>query len=162
MRNRWLAMCLGAGLDAGIFAGAGCGSGGSTGGETISSQPLAGKIGGAAWSVMTAQTDSFLSDASTFFVTLYPSAFTACEAFAAPTDVSTMIMVIPKTAGSYGVSLAGPATATFSIPPSENKIASSGRVVIDSVTATTITGGANISFDGNNMVDGQFTATICP
>jgi len=40
--------------------------------------------------------------------------------------------------------------------------ATSGALVVDSVTATTITGGARFSYDADNAIDGQFVVTICP
>jgi len=37
----------------------------------------------------------------------------------------------------------------------------STHVVVDAVTATTVSGGISASYDGNNSVSGQFQATIC-
>jgi len=56
------ALCLGLALDLG-----GCGSSGG-GGGAISSDPLSGKIGGQPWTLVTAQTDSFLSSATQYAV----------------------------------------------------------------------------------------------
>jgi hypothetical protein len=33
---------------------------------------------------------------------------------------------------------------------------------VDTVTGTTITGGARFEFDANNTVDGRFTIHVCP
>ena len=137
---------------------AGCdGSGGST---SISSQVLAGKIGGQSWTFVQGETDPTLSDSSSYWVNLYASSFSACTSFAAPTDQSNIIIMIPRTAGGYDLSLAK--NATFYVPPSDNWVATRGHVQIDSITATTITGGANITYNGDNTVDGQFQVSICP
>ena len=57
----------------------GCGSSNDNGGSAaIATTPLAGKIGGQSWSLGTAETDSFLSDSTTFFVSMYSDTFTAC------------------------------------------------------------------------------------
>ncbi len=92
-------------------------------------------------------------------MTLYASTFTACSTLAPPEDAGTIIMVIPRTPGSYDLSAAR--SATFSIPPSDNWVALQGHVQISEVTATTITGGAKITYNGDNTVEGQFQASIC-
>jgi hypothetical protein len=51
-------------------------------------------------------------------------------------------------------------TATFSVN-NTGIIATSGHLIIDTVTATTITGGIYASANSGNTVNGQFTATIC-
>ena len=139
----------------------GCGSSGGDGGNaSIAATPLAGKIGGQSWSLGTGETDSFLSTSTHFDVSLYSDTFTACSG---SSSVDTYLSLgMPATPGDYAISLQGEATANFVVGGSQNLIASSGHLVIDAVTSTTITGGINVSFDGNNAVDGQFTAAICP
>jgi hypothetical protein len=139
-----------------LLLAAGC-DGGST---TISTQVLAGKIGGQPWTFVQGEADAFLSDDSSYFVTLYGSSFTACATFSAPYDESHILISIPKTPGGYDLSLAR--NATFYVPPEDNLVATRGHVQIDESTATTITGGANITYDGDNTVDGQFQVSICP
>ena len=70
-------------------------------------------------------------------------------------------MMMPRTPGSYDVSLTLNGRSTSPAPP---PITSRPAAVssIDSVTATTITGGLNITYNGDNTVNGQFQATICP
>jgi hypothetical protein len=133
---------------------------GSGGGAPISSQVLAGKIGGQAWTFVQGETDAFLSDGNTFWVNLYASAFSACESFAAPIDENQILIQIPRTGGSYDLSLAQ--NATFYLPPGDNYVATRGHVQIDAITPTAITGGARITYDGDNTVEGQFQASICP
>ena len=140
-----------------------CGGGGAGDGNSlpISNQTLSGKIGGQPWSFVTGQTDSFLSDASQYFSTLYASAFTACQSFATPSDVNYLLVELPTAVGSYGLSISRNATL-YDASTSYNWVATRGRIQIDSITATTITGGANITYNADNAVDGQFQVSICP
>lgn len=107
-----------------------------------------------------AQSDAFLSSPSAYYVSMYPSKFAACAGFSAPTDVNEILVDIPRTTGSFDLSLTR--NATFYVAPSDNWVATRGRIQIDQVTATTITGGANITYNADNTVDGQFQVTICP
>lgn len=135
----------------------GCGSGGST---TISSQPLSGKIGGQPWTLATAGTDTFLTTDSQYWVNAYAEAFTPCTGTAS-TSANELILNLPKAVGSYTVSLS--LNQTFYVAATnDNLIVTSGEIVISDVTATTITGGARLSYNADNNVNGQFEATICP
>jgi hypothetical protein len=64
---------------------AGCGGGdGDDGGgasASINSGPVTGKVGGASWTLTTAQTDAFLSEGDEFWVDLYAEALTSCNDF---------------------------------------------------------------------------------
>ena len=158
--NPFLACLLGL-----IFA-AGCGGGemGSGGGgttTTVSTQTLTGKIGGQPWTFATGETNAALSTTDQYWVDLYAATFDQCVAFGAPTDADEVIMMMPKTPGTYNVSLGMNATL-YSASSSFNYVATRGVLIIDSVTATTITGGLNITYNNDNTVDGQFTASICP
>jgi hypothetical protein len=139
-----------------IVAAAGCGSSGDV---AISTQPLSGMVGGQAWTFGTGETDSFLSTATSLYVNLYAGSFTTCS-LAEPSDASIVTMQMPATPGSYTLSLQR--NVTFFIPPSDNFVATSGRLQIDSVTATTISGGLKATYNSANSIDGQFQATICP
>jgi hypothetical protein len=140
-----------------VVMAAGCGSSG--GDVAISMQPLAGTVGGQPWTFGTGETDSFLSSTTSFYVNLYAGSFTTCSQ-AEPSGASIVTMQMPATPGSYPLSVQQ--NLTFFIPPSDNFVATRGRLQIDSVTATTISGGLNATYDGSNSVDGQFQATICP
>jgi hypothetical protein len=162
-----LAICGWTSLLSGCGGGGGdggAGGGGATGGGVaISGQLLSGKIGGQAWTVGTAASDAFLSTADRYFVTMYAATFAACESFAAPSGVDEFIVELPSKPGSYSLGLASGQTATFyQASTSFNHVATKGRIVIDTVTATTISGGANVTFDAANFVDGQFQVSICP
>jgi hypothetical protein len=155
-------MLVGLALVVAQLGAAGCGgSGGGGGSATIASTTLAGKVGGQAWSLGTGDTESALSTASTFFGQLYPDTFTVCTD--SYNQNENMILVdVPMATGEYNLSLLnGGPTATFVVGGSQNNIASGGHLVVDSVTATTVTGGMNVTFDSNNTVDGQFSITIC-
>jgi hypothetical protein len=153
---------LGLSLGLSLPLAIGCGGGGSGGGPsgTISSGPLSGTIGGQPWTFATGQTDFFLSTDSQYFVDTYAATFTACTDVP-PADAYDLIMIIPKTVGSYA--LGQNLSATFSMASTNtNVFATSGQLVIDSITATTISGGAKFAAGADNTVDGQFEATLCP
>jgi hypothetical protein len=154
-----LGIVLGAGCGGGNSDGGGGGSGGGT--TTISTQTLAGKIGGQAWTFATGETNAALSTTDELWVDLYAATFETCVAFGAPSDADEVIMMMPKKPGSYPLSLANNATLDVA-SSSDNWVATRGLLVIDSVTATTITGGMHITYNSDNTVDGQFQAAICP
>jgi hypothetical protein len=145
----------------GLFLVVGCGGGGGGGGGPISTQPLAGKIGGQAWTFMTGETIASLSNADELFVNLYPTSFETCVSFGAPTGVDNVIMIMPRAAGSYSLGLSLTATL-YDASDNSNYATTNGSLVIDSVTATTISGGLRATYNGDNSVDGQFQAAICP
>jgi hypothetical protein len=120
--------------------------------------PLMGTVAGQPWTFLTGETDAFLSSTGdTFFASFYAGSFTACTG-AAPSGPS-LIVAVPKTPGDYPMSLQR--NMTF-VNGSDNKIATDGRVVVDTVTTTTVTGGLVGTYDDANTVNGQFTLTICP
>jgi hypothetical protein len=136
---------------------AGC----STGPVEISDQPLAGQIGGAEWTLGSAETNAVLSaDFSTFFVAAYGQALAPCTGAGSATSGNQLILSIPKVAGEYPLGLA--LKQTFYVPATNtNYVSSLGRLVVHEVTSTTISAGAHFLFDQANEVDGQFTVTIC-
>lgn len=145
-----------------LGSAAGCGSSGGGGGKApIASTALAGKIGGQSWSLGTANSDSFLSTGSpNFFVDMYSDASISCGGTPSSSNENYFIANVPMAMGDYSLSL--DLSATFVVGGSNNLVATSGHLIVSSVSASTITGGLNVSYDGNNSLDGQFTATICP
>jgi hypothetical protein len=142
----------------------GCGGEDGGGGDfEIAGTPLAGQIAGQTWSLGTAETDAFLSeDSNDFWVNLYSQSFTPCTG-TAPFGENHVIASIPKSVGDYTLSLS--LNATFVVQgatQTENYVATKGRIVVDEVTATLIRGGAYIEYDGGNVVDGRFEASVCP
>lgn len=119
--------------------------------------PLAGTVGGKAWTFVAGDTDAFLSkDEPDFFASLYPATFTACG-FAGPAG-DHLLLSIPKTPGEYPMSLSR--NMTF-VVGDDNKIAINGTIVVDEVTATSVKGGLVASFDAANEVNGRFEIPIC-
>jgi hypothetical protein len=134
---------------------AACGTNGSS--MTIDDGPLTGMVYGQPWTFQAGGTDAFLSEGDdNFFATFYASAFTCGSS--EPSGPS-LIVAVPKVAGSYPMSLMR--NMTF-VMGSDNKVAIDGLVNVDSVTATTVTGGLVGTFDDQNTVSGHFTLTVCP
>ena len=135
--------------------------GGSDGSNLpISSQTLSGKIGGQPWSLVTAQSDAFLSNSTTYRVDMFATAFTACQD-PTPSNANSILVLLPNTPGNYPLSLTQNATF-YDASTSYNWVATRGTIRIDSVTSTTITGGANFTYNADNTIDGLFQVTICP
>lgn len=140
-----------------LFTFAACGTSDS-GNTTIDDGPLEGMVAGTPWTFVGGGTDAFLSNGDdNYFSSFYAGAFT-CGSFSQPAGAS-LIVAVPKVPGDYPMSLSR--NMTF-VNGSDNKIAVDGRVVVESVTATTVTGGLVGTFDDNNTVSGHFTLTICP
>ena len=124
----------------------------------IATTPLAGKIGGQAWSFQAGSTDAFLSEGEDdFFAAFYATAYTPCG-FSDPSGPHVLVSV-PKTPGDYDMDLFR--NMTFVDTASNNLIATDGRIVIDSVTATTVTGSLHGTYDGGNEINGTFQLTVC-
>jgi hypothetical protein len=125
----------------------------------IATTPLAGTVGGMPWTFQTGETSAFLSEGEPdFFASLYASSFTACAAF--PPSGPHLLVSVPKQVGDYEMGLGR--NMTFVDRDSNNLITFDGRIVVDEVTATTVTGGLHATYDGGNSVDGRFQITICP
>jgi hypothetical protein len=133
----------------------------STGPIEISTEPLSGVIGGANWTLASADTDAFLSARSdTFFATGYGEALTPCTGAGSASNGNRLILNIPKTAGDYVLS--GSLNQTFYVPAGNtNYVSTEGRMIVEEVTATRIRASAHFRFDVANEVDGQFAVTIC-
>jgi len=150
-----------------ILSACGGGDGGDDadnggGNYQVGSGTLAGTIGGEPWTMVSGETDSFFSEGeSEFWADLYQDPLaTAC--MSSPTAYRNRVIAsIPKTPGSYPMSLS--LNATFVIEATtENLIATKGVIEVDSVTATQIVGGAHIEYDAENTVNGRFTINVCP
>jgi hypothetical protein len=121
--------------------------------------PLSGKIGGLPWTVATAQTNPLLSDSDELFAGLYAVGFSACSG-TLPRG-NSLLLGIPIQPGDYTLDSSEP--ATFYVEQgNQNLMTTHGRLKVDTVTPTALTGGANIQFDSDNAVAGQFQLTRCP
>jgi hypothetical protein len=119
---------------------------------------LAGTVAGQAWTFQAGHTSAFLSEGEDdFFASLYPMAFTACG-FSEPSGAH-LIVSIPKQPGDY--EMGSNLNMTFVTADSDNLVTFDGRIIVDEVTATHVTGGLFGSYDGDNEVNGRFDVTIC-
>jgi hypothetical protein len=133
---------------------------GGGGGVEIVDTPLAGTVGGQSWTFVAGDTDAFLSEGEDdYFTSLYGETISACGF--AQTGTNHLILRVPMVPGEYPFSLSGH-NMTFAIAPSDNLVTLDGKVVVDAVTATSVTGGIYGRYDSANEVNGRFTATICP
>ncbi len=124
----------------------------------IDPTPLAGTVSGQAWSFAAGNTDAFLSEGQDdFFATFYESSYTPCT----DSDPSGphLIIAIPKSPGDYTMDLSR--NMTF-VDGDNNLVAIDGRIIVDTVTATQVTGGVHGTYDDENDVSGQFAITVCP
>ena len=127
-------------------------------GTTIDPTPLAGVVDGQSWSFVAGQTDAYLSEGENeFFATLYPTAFTPCGV--TEPNAPHLIVSIPKTPGDYDMDFGR--NMTF-VSGSRNMVAFDGRIQVDTVSSTRITGGLAGNYDFDNDVSGMFDITICP
>ncbi len=133
----------------------------STGPLQVSSTPLSGVVGGVAWTFASAETNDFLSSSDQFFVEVYAESVAPCTGAGNQVHGNRLIMNVPRSTGDY--LLGSGLNETFFVESTGfNYIATEGRVVVNKVTDTTVSAGAHFLFDGNNSVDGQFQAQICP
>lgn len=137
-----------------------CGGGSTT--YEISSAPLGGVVGGEPWTFQTGDTDAFLSD-DQFFAVLFSSNYETCELSARPREENSLILNIPKMAGDYPLSLTQ--NMTFVVQQADgplNIIGIRGRLRVDEVSDTRVTGAIFAEDDDANRVDGTFEVEICP
>ena len=127
-------------------------------GTTIEPTTLSGVVDGQSWTFAAGHTDAYLSEGEDeFFATLYPTSFTPCG-FTEP-NAPHLIVSIPKTPGDYDMDFSR--NMTF-VSGSRNMVAFDGRIQVDSVSSTRITGGLAGDYDFDNEVSGMFDITICP
>ena len=143
---------------------AGCGSDGDdsndTGSAMIATGTLTGKVGGASWTLVAAQTDSFFSDETAFWVDLYSAAPAAgCGSQGTGNSV---ILNVPNKVGSHALSLQLNGTFVLDNTAQDNLVATEGTIRVDEITDTLLRGGVTMTFDTANSISGEFQATICP
>jgi len=124
----------------------------------IDPTPLSGTISGQPWSFSTGNTDGFLSEGQDdFFATFYESSFTPCSGI--EPSGPHVIISIPKAPGDYTMDLSR--NMTF-VDGDNNLVAIDGRIIVDTVSTTSVTGGVHGTYDDENDVNGQFAITVCP
>lgn len=143
-----------------VLALSGCGSSGDGGDSTpIAKGALTGKVGGASWTVASAQTDAFLSDQDGLWLELYAEPVASCGAFG---NGNSLILNVPPKVGSY--SFGNKLNGTFVIESasgSDNLVATQGSLRVDEVTSALLRGGVSMTFDADNSVSGEFEAVVC-
>lgn len=149
----------------GLLSVCGCSSDGDDKSPSyaISSATLSGKIGGESWSFVAGETDSFLSDSDQLWADLYAEAIpTACQQGGAGGQKNHLILSVPTKTGDFPLSLSQNATFVIEGASSDNLVATQGRLVVDTLTDTAVTGKAHIIYDADNEIDGTFQLTKCP
>ncbi len=140
-----------------VLLAAGCG----IGSLDISDAPLSGLIGGTAWTFGSGESSAFLSSSDQLFVAAYSEVVAPCTGAGDQVRTNWLILNVPKAPGDYA--LGSGLNETFYLQETGvNYRATYGRIVVNQVTATMVSAGAHFLFDGNNVVDGQFQAQICP
>src|SRR5437016_3407971 len=80
-----------------VLLTSGCG-----GSIEIATTPLAGVVGGTPWTLVSAESNAFLSkDSPTFFVTAYAEPRTPCSGAGSSVTGDELLLNIPKIAGDY-------------------------------------------------------------
>lgn len=153
MRSSIFALCA-----AVAVCSVGCGGGGDS--YEIAEGNLSGKIGGQSWEYASGWTDDFLSDEEDLFTVLYDVEAEACG-FGGPSTDRSILLDIPRTPGEYELSFNQNVTLAVG---SDNNVATTGLLVVESVTDTEVKVGLYAIFGGDEdfEVNGHFTATICP
>lgn len=141
---------------------AGCGGDDDGSGSTAIAQgSLTGEVGGQSWTVASAETDAFLSDADELWVDLYAQPATVACGSNSPSG-NSLILTVPRSPGDYQLSFQLNGTFVIETPSgTENLVGTEGRLRVDEVTATTLRAGVTIEFDADNTVSGEFEAVIC-
>jgi hypothetical protein len=143
----------------------GCGSddGDDGGGGTasIASGTLTGKVGGASWTLVAAQTNAFLTDDSGFWVDLYGEPIASCNDSGSG---NSLIVTAPMTVGTHRFNLSLNGTFVIANPATggDNLATTDGAIRVDEITATAVRGGLTMTYDADNTVSGEFEAVICP
>jgi hypothetical protein len=135
------------------------GDGGSGTTLEIAGTPLAGTVGGEPWSFVVGGTDAFLSrDKPDFFSDLYGESVTLCG-FASGAG-NHLIVAIPKAVGEYPFTTQQ--NMTFVVGGTDNLVTFKGKVRVDSVSATALTGGLVGRYNSENEVSGTFRSRSAP
>jgi hypothetical protein len=133
------------------------GDGGPT--ASIAGGAVTGKVGGATWTVITAQVDPFLTDDSEFWVDLYAEQLPWCDGFGSG---NSLILLVPKQVGTHRLRLNGTFVIANQATGGDNLIAQEGAIRVDEITAMSVRGGVTMTYDADNSVSGEFDADICP
>jgi hypothetical protein len=123
----------------------------------IADRPLSGKVLGEDWTFSSGEA---LADATAdheFYADAYTDPIRACEDLP---DGLGLMLDLPPEPGDY-VMRSDDLMIFIDFSGTEQRQGARGRLVIDAVTPTQITGGATIKLDANNSISGRFVFTIC-
>lgn len=145
-----------------VVAASGCGPE-TTGysADDIGSGAPSGSVDGASWAMIeaTAEPDAF--DDTELNIHLYGEDLDECGFPAA--EAPYVMFSVPRQVGQYPLSFSltgGGRTATIVVPPADNRIATEGIIVIETLSETEVSVGL-IADAGDDMVNGSFTAPFC-
>ncbi len=126
----------------------GCGGNGET--------PLSGMIEGRPWTFVAGQANA-VATGGAYNLTTYPGRYTECTSY--PSLDAIYLNQVPNSVGTFALD----ATVNVTFAGSDNISGTNGTIVIDAITATTITGhGDLMSSDPATYAKGHFEVTICP
>lgn len=156
---RWTAPFL-------VLFALGC-SGGENGEESyadydISNEALSGEINGQAWTFVSGVAQDIFGDGK-LWIDLYATAPDGdpCSFSAYEVDETRIILTIPPEEFDKELSLSESITLFYDEDgESWNEIVTEGRLIVDEVTDTTLSGRLYATADGSE-VDGTFSVTIC-
>jgi hypothetical protein len=120
--------------------------------------PAQGVVGGQDFRLVSALVDYSRSDSDEFAIDLY-AAKLACGS--SGSSLNRVLLTVPRRHGDHAIG-DGVTTATFVIANGGQRHIASGHVQIADVTSSKVRGGLRVHFDGQNRLDGQFEATVCP
>ena len=146
-----------------FFTSGGFACGGDDSFEVLE-QNLQGVIGGNEWTFVDGETNSFLSDETSFFTTLYASDIENCGFISSRGH--HILASLPNEVGTFELDFFEGRTITLvSTGPDDvpvNNIATEGVIEITEITETSIKGGISAATDNDNTINGQFDISICP
>lgn len=140
---------------------AACGGDDAGSDEPIAQQNLTGLVAGQPWELVAGEINAFLSEGEDdYFASLYAAEYEECG-FGAP-EGPFLIVSIPKELGEKNLSLGQNMTFVQDNAENDNFVGTRGKIRVDEITETTVTGALRASFDSENEVEGELTVTICP
>ncbi len=122
----------------------------------VSTRPLAGRIGGQAWTFAHGETTASLSSGPKYFTSLFGDGAPGCGAYS---TADRALVFVPKVPGDYPFSTQQ--TGTFFVEGT-NRIAMRGRLIVEQVDAASVTARVHMIADADNEIDGEFVVSVCP
>jgi hypothetical protein len=138
------------------------GCGGDDEDVSVADQALQGQVNGQPWTIGSATTNDFLSDEETIWVDAHLEADVMCNSFGGG-DGPSLIISVPRDLGAHTLGLSLNMTFVYDEDgETQNLVGTSGVIVVEEITDTQVTASLRATFDGDNTVEGRFTAELCP